>query len=303
MKHYILISNTKEHLINKKLLDIISFQIEKFIDRKITFTELSIKQAYECEFFDREINIELKESIKNFLLKKNIDCNFVMPTKCRKKKLLLADMDSTIIKEESLDEIARKIGIEKDIIKITNDAMNGKIDFKLALKKRVAMLKGQPANLLYSLKKNININEGAKELINTMKQNGATTVLVSGGFTFLTEHLKTLLGFNYTHANSLEITTNKYKLNILTGKIQGVILDNKAKLKYLDKYVKDNALSYEDTICVGDGANDVEMIKKACLGISFNGKKILDETANVHFKNTNLKGLLYLQGYCDAEIT
>ena len=132
-------------------------------------------------------------------------------------------MDSTIIKEESLDEIARQIGIEKEIIKITNEAMNGKIDFKLALQKRVAMLKGQPANLLNTLKKNININEGAKELINTMKQNGATTVLVSGGFTFLTEHLKTLLGFNYTHANSLEITTNKYKSDILTGKIQGII--------------------------------------------------------------------------------
>jgi len=303
MKHYILISNTKEYLINKKLLDNISFQIEKFADRKINFKELSIKQAYECDFFDTEINTELKVSIKNFLLKKNIDCNFVMPTKYRKKKLLLADMDSTIIEEESLDEIAKQIGIEKEIIKITNEAMNGKIDFKLALQKRVAMLKGQPANLLNILKKNININEGAKELINTMKQNGATTVLVSGGFTFLTEHLKTLLGFNYTHANSLEITTNKYKSDILTGKIQGIILDNKAKLKYLNKYVKDNELSYEDTICVGDGANDVEMIKRACLGISFNGKKILDETANVQFKNTNLKGLLYLQGYCDAEIT
>ena len=303
MKHYILISNTKEYLINKKLLDNISFQIKKFTDRKITFRELSIKQAYECDFFDREINMELKETIKSFLFKKNIDCNFVMHSKYRKKKLLLADMDSTIIKEESLDEIARQIGKEKEIIKITKEAMNGKIDFRLALQKRVAMLKGQPANLLNTLKKNININEGAKELINTMKQNGATTVLVSGGFTFLTEHLKTLLGFNYTHANSLEITTNKYKPDILTGKIQGIILDNKAKLKYLDKYVKDKELSYEDTICVGDGANDVEMIKRACLGISFNGKKILDETANVQFKNTNLKGLLYLQGYCDSEIT
>ena len=303
MKHYILISNTTEYLINNKLLDNISFQIEKFTNRKITFKELSTKQAYECSFFNSEMSMEQKDLIKNSLLKKNIDCNFVMPTKHRKKKLLLADMDSTIIKEESLDEIARQIGKEKEIIKITKEAMNGKVDFRLALQKRVAMLKGQPASILNTLKKNININDGAMELINTMKQNGAITVLVSGGFTFLTEHLKALIGFNYTHANSLEITTNKYKSEVLTGKVQGMILDNRAKLKYLDKYVKDNGLSYEETICVGDGANDVEMIKKACLGISYNGKSILDETANIHFKNTNLKGLLYIQGYCDAEIT
>ena len=99
MKHYILISNTKEYLINKKLLDNISFQIEKFINRKINFKELSIKQAYECEFFNSEMSMEQVELIKNFLFKKNIDCNFVMPSKNRKKKLLLADMDSTIIKE------------------------------------------------------------------------------------------------------------------------------------------------------------------------------------------------------------
>lgn len=302
MKQYLLISNTTGYKINNDILNYISTKFKDIALIKKNFIELSPQKAYELEIQKEEINLELKNSIINFLSQQSIDCNFIKVTKNRKKKLLLADMDSTIIQEESLDELARQIGKEKEVIRITNEAMNGQIDFKKALLERVAILKGQPAEILEKLKKGISINDGAIELIKTMKHNKSITVLVSGGFTFLTEYLKTLLGFDYTHANSLEISYNNLNKMCLTGRVIDPILDRKAKACYLDQYVTKNKLNYEDTICVGDGANDIEMIKKAGLGVSYNGKIALEKEADIHFKNTNLLGLLYAQGYSDKQI-
>ena len=302
MKQYLLISNTTGYKINNDILNYISTKFKDIALIKKNFIELSPQKAYELEIQKEEINLELKNSIINFLSQQSIDCNFIKVTKNRKKKLLLADMDSTIIQEESLDELARQIGKEKEVIRITNEAMNGQIDFKKALLERVAILKGQPAEILEKLKKGISINDGAIELIKTMKHNNSITVLVSGGFTFLTEYLKTLLGFDYTHANSLEISYNNLNKMCLTGRVIDPILDREAKACYLDQYVTKNKLNYEDTICVGDGANDIEMIKKAGLGVSYNGKIALEKEADIHFKNTNLLGLLYAQGYSDKKI-
>ena len=302
MKQYLLISNTTENKINNNILNYLSQKLECSTFKETNFKELSPQKAYELEIQKEEINLELKNSIINFLSQQSIDCNFIKVTKNRKKKLLLADMDSTIIQEESLDELARQIGKEKEVIRITNEAMNGQIDFKKALLARVAILKGEPTEILEKLKKGISINDGAIELIKTMKHNNSITVLVSGGFTFLTEYLKTLLGFDYTHANSLEISYNNLNKMCLTGRVIDPILDRKAKACYLDQYVTKNKLNYEDTICVGDGANDIEMIKKAGLGVSYNGKIALEKEADIHFKNTNLLGLLYAQGYSDKQM-
>jgi len=302
MKQYLLISNTIENKINNNMLSYISNKLENITFKKIKFRELSPQKAYELELRDEDINLELKNFTVSFFSENNIDCNFIKTSKNRKKKLLLADMDSTIIKEESLDELAKQIGKEKEIIRITKEAMNGRIDFKKALLKRVAILKGQPVKILEELKKNINFNEGAIELVKTMKYNNAITVLVSGGFTFLTDYIKTFLGFDYTHANSLEIYQNNLNDMFLTGRVINPILDKQSKVFFLDEYVSKNNFKYEDTICVGDGANDIDMIKKASLGISYNGKKILEESANIHFKKTNLLGLLYAQGYSDKQI-
>ena len=302
MKYYILISDTKECKINNFILDSVSKYLEINTGKKIPFRELSSKKAYEWECAETLINKELKAWIQNFILLRNIDCNFIFASKDRKKKILLADMDSTIIEEESLDELGKLIGKEKQIIKITKDAMNGLIDFEEALIKRVAMLKGQPSTILDILKNKININVGAKELIKTMNFYGSKTILISGGFTFLTNHLKNILGFSHAHSNSLEIIQTKGKVSKLSGKVKGPILDKNSKLKYLKIYIKKYNLNYSDTICVGDGANDIEMIKKASFAVSFNGKQILDQEANIHFKNTNLRGLLYAQGYSDKDI-
>ena len=302
MKDYLLISNTKENKINEFYLNLVSSHIENSTFGKIYYRELSPRKAYEWELNSKKYDSKLENIMSNFQRNYGIDCNFIKTFEKRRKKLLIADMDSTIIREESLDELAKQIGKEKEVSFITNEAMNGRIDFKKALIERVAILKGNSTNILETLKKNITINDGAKELVKTMNMNGSITVLVSGGFTFLTEYLQELLNFKYTHANSLQIIQKQFQKFEITGKVQGSILDKKAKLQYLNKYVKKYNLDHKDTICVGDGANDIEMIRNAGIGVSYNGKEKLNRVADVHFNNTSLLGLLYAQGYTDSEI-
>ena len=302
MKDYLLISNTNENKISNFYLDLVLSRIQKSTNEEVHFRGLSSGKAYEWGLASNKYDPKLEKIMSDFQSNYGIDCNFIKNTEKRKKKLLLADMDSTIIKEESLDELARQIGKEKEVSFITNEAMNGRIEFKKALEDRVAILKGNSTDILENLKKNININHGARELVKTMNMNGSITVLVSGGFTFLTEYLKELLGFKHTHANKLQIIQKEFQKFEITGKVEGPILDKKAKLQYLNKYVKKYNLNYRDTICVGDGANDIEMIKHAGLGVSYYGKSALKKEADLHFNNTNLLGLLYAQGYTDNDI-
>ena len=302
MNDYFLISNTTENKIGDFYLDYLSTQLKKFTNDKVSFKELSPGKAYEWVLRTNKYDPKLKKILSDFQRNHEIDCNFITSITKRKKKLLVADMDSTIIKEESLDELARQIGKEKEVSYITNEAMNGRIEFKKALIKRVSILKGKSTDIFEALKQSININDGAKELVKTMNMNGSITVLVSGGFTFLTEYIKELLDFKYTHANSLEIIQNEFLKYEITGKIKKPIIDKKAKLEYLNKYIKKYKLKNNDTICVGDGANDIEMIKNAGIGVSYYGKTALNKAANIHFNHTNLLGLLYVQGYSDNEI-
>ena len=302
MDHYILISSTKEQKINLSIIDFISNRIQNILGTKVIPKELSPQKAFEWKVVALEINKDLVGSIKNFLINKSIDFNIISSINGRQKKLLLADMDSTIIKEESLDELAKSIGLGKEVSEITEEAMNGRIDFKEALIKRVSVLENQPIEILNDLKNNININIGAKELIKTMNSNGAQTVLVSGGFTFLTEYVKVKLGFDFAHANILQTYKSDKSFEILTGKVELPILDKNVKLQLLNKYTKKFNLRLEETMCVGDGANDIEMIKKAGLGVCYNGKEIVKNSANLIFNHTNLKGLLYAQGYTENQI-
>ena len=302
MKDYLLISNTKQNKISNDYLDFVSAHIENSTKEKIPLRELSFRKAYEWALPSNKYDQKLKNIMTDFESNHGIDCNFIKETSKRKKRLLLADMDSTIIKEESLDELAKQIGKEKEVSFITNEAMNGRLDFKKALTNRVAIFKGNSIDILETLKKNVNINDGAKELVKTMNLNGSITVLVSGGFTFMTEYLKDKLNFTYTHANTLQIVKKETKKFEITGKVEGTILDKKAKLEYLNDYVKKYKLHHKDTICVGDGANDIEMIKHAGIGVSYCGKSALNKVADIHFNNTNLLGLLYAQGYSDNDI-
>ena len=302
MNDYLLISNTKENKINDFYLDLVSSQIKKSTNEKVLCKELSSRKAYEWMLGSNNYDPKLKNIMSDFQSNFGIDCNFIESAKKRKKKLLIADMDSTIIKEESLDELARQIGKEKEISFITNEAMNGRVEFKKALLDRVAILKGTSTDSLETLKKNLKINDGARELVKTMNLNGSITVLVSGGFTFLTEYLKELLGFKYTHANTLQIIQKEFDKFEISGKVEGSILDKKAKLQYLNKYIKKYKINHKDTICVGDGANDIEMIQHAGIGVSYFGKTVLNKVADINFNYTSLLGVLYAQGYTDNNI-
>ena len=299
---YLLISNTTDKKINLNDLDFISQHIKKIVKTNIDFKELSINKAYECNLPKNKVNNELLDFITKLKTQKKLDANIIKSETIRRKKLLLADMDSTIIKEESLDELAKLIGKEKEIIQITKEAMQGKIDFKKALFDRVSMLEGISLDVLENLKSKVEINEGAFELIKTMRYNKAATVLVSGGFTFLTNYLKNILGFDFVHANSLQHSVNTSGKKVLTGKVTEPILDKEAKLKYLNQYLNKYSLKPEDSICVGDGANDIDMIVNSGMGVSFNGKEALNDVADIHFAHTSLTGLLYAQGYSDKEI-
>ncbi len=227
--------------------------------------------------------------------KHQIDVN-KLPAEGRRKKLMLADMDATIIRGESLDELAELAGIAEQIKPITARAMAGELDFNEALAARLALLAGQPQTLLDDVINNTVITDGAREAVATMRAHGSSCYLVSGGFTFLTGVIAKTLGFNGHHSNIMDVADGK-----LTGRAVPPILGKQAKLAFLQKYIADYGLRPDDTLCVGDGANDMAMLDHAGLGVAFEGKPALREQINIQLNHTDLTGLLYLQGYHSAE--
>ena len=227
-----------------------------------------------------------------------IDVNIVSGHIRRKKRLLMADMDATIVKGESLDKLADFAGIADKIIPITKRAMAGELDFQEALSARLSFLNGQPETLLHEVVKNTQITNGAHELVGTMRAHGAHCYLVSGGFTFLSSVISHQLGFTDHHSNVMGISNG-----ILTGKAVPPILDQQAKLRFLEHYIKRFNLKADDCICVGDGANDMDMLQHVGMGVAFQGKPALRKKIGLQLNHTDLTGLLYLQGYHSAEFS
>jgi phosphoserine phosphatase len=216
----------------------------------------------------------------------------------RKKKLLVADMDSTIINCECLDELAAMAGLKERIAPITERAMRGEIAFEPALRERVAMLKGLPlAALERTWRERVRLNAGAKALVATMKAHGAHTTLVSGGFTYFADRVSNEAGFDDTWANVL-LDDGK----VLTGKVREPVLGREAKLAALEEVVARLGIDFTDALCVGDGANDLAMIRKAGLGIAWHAKPLVAKAAVARIDHADLKALLYLQGFRDREI-
>ena len=221
-----------------------------------------------------------------------LDIN-VIPAANRRKKLLVADMDSTIIGCECLDEVARMAGHGPEVAAITERAMRGEVDFAAALRERVKLLKGLPVELLARVyAERVRLNAGARALVATMRANGAKTILVSGGFNFFTERVAVDAGFDSQQANHLLEADNR-----LTGEVAEPILGREAKLHALERAVTENGLSFEDALAVGDGANDLAMIKRAGLGVAWHAKPVLAEAAKAVIAHGDLTALLYLQGY------
>jgi len=216
----------------------------------------------------------------------------------RKKKLLIADMDSTIINQECIDELAAEIGKRDEISEITERAMRGELDFEEALETRVATLKGLSETALTAAYQNrITITPGATTLVDTMNANGAMTALVSGGFTFFTERVAQKTGFQRHKANVLKI-----KNGVLTGTVEKPILGRIAKEKALITLCTEQSIETHEALAVGDGANDLAMIGRAGLGVAFCAKPAVAAAADVAINHRDLTALLYLQGYSESEI-
>jgi phosphoserine phosphatase len=204
-----------------------------------------------------------------------------------KKKLILFDLDSTLIKEETIDEIATLAGVEKEVKEITKEAMNGKLNFGQSLKKRVSLVKGLPIEKVKELVLRLRLTEGAEETIKELKKRGYIVGVVSGGFTVATDRIKDILGLDYAYSN--ELIENG---GVLTGEVRGPIMDENAKGKILEEIAKKEGIDLKDTVVVGDGANDISMFKKAGLKIAFCAKDILKKNADVVIEKRDLREIL-----------
>lgn len=229
----------------------------------------------------------LRDYLKDF----RIDF-FVTQNENRQKKLLLADMDSTIVSSETLDELAEYAGIKDKVAGITARAMNGELDFHQALTERVGLLKGLAVTALEATLSETELNPGAETFVRTMRAQGTTCVLVSGGFTFFTSAIAQECGFVFNHGNTLEIAGEK-----LTGKVVPPILDKFAKVEFLKSYMKDLSLGVEDCLTIGDGANDLPMLKLAGLGIGYHPKPAVAGEIGNCILYGDLTAALYAQGY------
>jgi phosphoserine phosphatase len=226
------------------------------------------------------------------------DINLVATAK-RKKKLLLADMDSTIINVECLDELADMAGLKPKIAAITERAMRGEIEFEAALKERVGLLKGLKLDALErTYAQRVRLNPGAKNLLATMRANGAHTMLVSGGFGYFTQRVAQAAGFHVERGNTLLDDGAA-----LTGEVAMPILGREAKLQALEDAVAQLKISFDETLAVGDGANDLAMIQKAGLGVAYHAKPVVAAAAGASIAHNDLTALLYLQGYKNSEIS
>ena len=215
----------------------------------------------------------------------------------RRKRLLIADMDSTIITVECIDEMADMLGLKPRIAAITERAMRGELDFAAALRERVALLKGLAlADLERVWRERIRLTPGARMLARTMRAHGALTALVSGGFSYFTARVREAAGFELDQANELTI-----KGTALAGAVREPILGAAAKLEALRRLAAERGIAPQETLAVGDGANDLEMIRAAGLGVAFRAKPVVAAAARARIDHGDLTALLYFQGYRRAE--
>ncbi|WP_159351149.1 phosphoserine phosphatase SerB [Roseomonas harenae] len=219
------------------------------------------------------------------------------PAEGRRKSLLIADMDSTIVTSETLDELAAFAGLKEQVAEITRRSMNGELDFSAALRERVAMLEGLSLDALEATWKQTELMPGARALVRTMSANGAHCALASGGFTFFTGRVAELCGFQSHHSNTL-LDDGK----VLAGTVAEPIFDREAKLATLTRLAAERGLPLSATMAVGDGANDLAMIGAAGLGIAYRAKPIVAGAARARVDHADLRALLYAQGYRASEI-
>ncbi len=261
---------------------------------------LSPNEAWEAEFVTNEVKAgdDLRADVAFALKGLTLDINIVTAEpQLRRNKLLVADMESTIIEQECLDELADFVGLRDKIAGITARAMRGELDFEAAIKERVGLLAGLDVAALQEVyDKRVTLMPGAQTLVSTMKANGATCALVSGGFDFFAEKIRDRLGFDSAQANRLDVAGGK-----LTGRVAEPILGREAKLAAFEGYQEKLGLTRALTMATGDGANDLAMIKAAGLGVAFRAKPVVSAESDASITHGDLTALLFLQGYAKDE--
>jgi phosphoserine phosphatase len=222
----------------------------------------------------------------------------VQPRATRRKRLFLADMDSTMIGQECIDELADYVGLKAEVSGITERAMRGEIAFEPALRERVALLKGLPVSVIDEIiASRITLMPGGAALVQTMRANGAYTALVSGGFTLFTGRISTTIGFHEHRSNRLIVEDGT-----LAGRVEEPILGREAKLATLIELRERHGLAAQETLAVGDGANDLAMLGEAGLGVAFRAKPAVAAAAHARVEHGDLTALLYAQGYRAEEL-
>ena len=236
------------------------------------------------------------EDVRGEVAGLNVDLNIV-PLENRKKRLLIADMDSTMIGQECIDELADEAGVGAHVADITARAMNGELDFEAAIDERVGLLKGLPVSVIQKvLDTRITLAAGGETLLGTMKANGAYAALVSGGFVQFTSAIAERLGFDENRANTLIEDGDT-----LAGTVQRPILGQDSKVEALDDITARLGITAGDAVAVGDGANDLKMIHRAGMGVALHAKPTVAAAAPIKVNNGDLTSLLYLQGYAKSE--
>jgi phosphoserine phosphatase len=215
----------------------------------------------------------------------------------RAKRLVVMDMDSTLVQIEVIDELARLAGVGEQVVEITERAMNGELDFSGSLRERVALLKGLKATALQEVYSNIPLTPGARNLVRILKRLGFRTAVISGGFKFFTDRLKEDLDLDYAYANQLEIVDG-----VVTGGLVGPIVDGARKAHLLEEIARQEGITLDQVIAIGDGANDLPMLGRAGLGIAFNAKARVREQADTHISQQSLDSILYLLGLSEREM-
>jgi phosphoserine phosphatase len=215
----------------------------------------------------------------------------------KNKRLVFFDMDSTLVDMEMINEMAQRAGVFKEVSRITEKAMRGDIDFEESLTQRVALLKGLRVEELEKIRNEMKLSEGAEDLVATLKKLGFRVGLVSGGFDYFSDFLKEKLELDFSYANQLEI-----KNGSLTGKVLGKIVDNTYKAKIVNMVSKEEGVLLDQTVAIGDGANDVLMLGQAGLGIAYNAKERLERAASMSLGRARLRNILYILGISEEEM-
>ena len=296
--------------IESRYLAVVTEKISEFGLNIDKITRLSGRTAYQnidcssqvCVEFSIRGDTRYADSFRSSLLE--LGASYDIDIACQKdsiyrrsRRLIVFDMDSTLIDSEVIDNLAVEAGVGDEVAAITASAMKGELDFEKSLRMRVALLRGLKQDVLVDVAKRLRLNRGAEYFLKRLRQLGFKTAIVSGGFLFFASHLRSILNVDYVFANELEIVDQ-----FLTGYLKGEIIDGNRKARLLRELAVREGLHLEQVIAVGDGANDLPMLQTAGMGVAFKAKPRVIESAKYAISHSGLDGILYLMGYSDRDL-